>query len=410
MYIAALLAMTTLILMSQMVVGHTSVGNKVVLQLGGREPQIDGLRGVCATAVALHHFVFFAYWHATGTWAMPEAMHFFYTAGKGGVAVFFLICAYLFWGRLARNATFREFDWGRFLENRIRRLVPMYVVAMTAALVIVGLVDQGFEFRVPPHLLAVQVLQSYSFDFLHSPEFNGSFIAYAAIGVSWSLKYEWCFYASLPVISLIQIRRYWQVGLPLILAANELLIHQKWVDYFLYGSIAYELVRYPIVRRFCGTHAAGLLSIGGILLTCRYAEDVQGGWPALALSAAFLPIAGGNDWLGLLSMRGTRFLGAISYSLYLLNVIVEAQVVRFLPVNLASANVVVIAISMSVVLMLLVAISYVTYSCIEVRFQKAKVTSQATPKMSAAPREPGLQPLPVEQAAPPQAAAAREGP
>jgi peptidoglycan/LPS O-acetylase OafA/YrhL len=47
---------------------------------------------------------------------------------------------------------------------------------------------------------------------------------------------------------------------------------------------------------------------------------------ALALFLAFVPVAGGNDWLGILSRPELRYVGAFSYSMYLTNMLVLSRI------------------------------------------------------------------------------------
>ena len=251
----------------------------------------------------------------------------------------------------------------------------MYVVAMTAAVLIVGFADQCFKLRLPPTQLLVQTIQAYTFNFLNSPQYNGSFIAFAAISVSWSLAYEWMFYASLPLICLSGLRRYWFVGLPLALMLNKFVFHFQWIPYFICESLVYELSRFEYIRKKCSYLIFGVLSAAGFLLTFYYGKSLGGSLCAIALSTAFLPIAAGNDWGGVLSNSGIRVIGAISYSIYLLNIIVEAQFAPFLPKALISSNIFIITMFMTLGMMVLLLISYFTYSFIEFPFLNKKKTS-----------------------------------
>ena len=96
--------------------------------------------------------------------------------------------------------------------------------------------------------------------------------------------------------------------------------------YFAYGCTAREVSQHPCARRLAKTPIAALVSIALVASTCYVtnSEELALGLPVLALSIAFLLIDAGNDWFGLLRSRGARLAGACSYSIYLINVIVQA--------------------------------------------------------------------------------------
>lgn len=59
---------------------------------------IDGLRGFLALGVLFHHSVITYFYYLKGSWDVPPSRlaTFF---GQGGVAMFFMVTAFLFWNR-----------------------------------------------------------------------------------------------------------------------------------------------------------------------------------------------------------------------------------------------------------------------------------------------------------------------
>lgn len=337
-----------------------------ISDLGNREPHIDGLRGLCALLVAAHHLAYYYVWVRTGEWQIRYDDHVLRTMGKVAVAIFFLICAYLFWGKVslaARNR--RTIDFLALLRNRLWRLSPMYAFAMAAAILVVGLGGEGFRLHQSYSQTLEQTVQAFGYCFFGIPIYNGSFLAYAAIGVSWSLRYEWLFYLSLPLLSSFNMPRLWFITLPALIVINECCTQFDYVEYFAYGGIAYELSRLKAVRRaLSGRLFDGVSLLGLGWVTWHYNDpDIARGLAPLLLSAAFLPIAAGASWFGALNRNGFRFVGSVSYSLYLLHCVVLfiAQ-----PALRAVGNAALAQLVLNVALLLvIVVLSFVTYATIE---------------------------------------------
>jgi peptidoglycan/LPS O-acetylase OafA/YrhL len=94
------------------------------------------------------------------------------------------------------------------------------------------------------------------------------------------------------------------------------------VEYFAYGGIAYELTRSPSARAvLTGPLPQGLSLAGALLINTVFDESgLESGLAPFLLFLCFLPVAAGASWFGLLHNSGARVAGAISYSLYLLNI------------------------------------------------------------------------------------------
>src|SRR3954467_5416037 len=82
---------------------------------------IDGLRGLLATSVLIHHATCLRTWHLTGSW--KAASPFFNNCGSYAVTMFFFITGFLFWSKLQRNP---RPAIGPHLRSRIARLGPAY--------------------------------------------------------------------------------------------------------------------------------------------------------------------------------------------------------------------------------------------------------------------------------------------
>lgn len=290
----------------------------------GRFVVLDGLRGYLAFFVFLHHA---AVWHVflrTGAWKAPEG-NLYNQLGQLGVALFFMITGFLFFGKLLDGRT-KGVDWLRLYVSRVLRLLPLYLLAL-AAVVAVTFVLSGGRLLQEPLALAKALVCWASFTVLGSPDLNGveGSIRIMA-GVTWSLPYEWFFYLVLPMMALtLRIRTpLYALGLAgaglywLLFRCPEIFL----ACMFLGGMVAAGLVRLPRFGVVARSVPATCLLLALPILLVAFWPSVDGVAPLLLLSVVFAILAGGNDLFGLLSLPVSRLLGEISYSLYLLHGIV----------------------------------------------------------------------------------------
>lgn len=302
-------------------------GRACFAHMGSRASQIDGLRGFSALLVAAHHLVYVMRFTTFGAWKIARADHVLESMGKASVAYFFLICAYLFWGKMTRpDLRLDRAFLLHFARGRIRRLLPLYLFAMAFALLVVGYIGEGGQLRQDGAETIVQILRSISFSFFGTPSFNGSFLTSAATGVSWSLRYEWVFYVVLPAFILMRFDRLWFVTLPGLVVVNAIFFRYAYVDYFAYGAITCELAKPntscdAVLSKISRPMMDVLSILPALFVLCAFTGDeIAFGSPAPMLALSFLAIVRGADWCGLLRSDATRFIGAISYSVYLLNI------------------------------------------------------------------------------------------
>ena len=100
---------------------------------------IDGLRGILAFSVFLHHSVIWYYFLRTDDWSHPPSRiysHF----GPSSVAMFFMITAFLFYSKLL-DAKKRGMDWGKLYLGRLRRIMPLYIFVVLLVFIVVGVLS-----------------------------------------------------------------------------------------------------------------------------------------------------------------------------------------------------------------------------------------------------------------------------
>jgi len=84
-----------------------------------RYPTVDGLRGYLAFFVFLHHTVITYFYIATGEWRVPPS-NLFTQLGQASVSLFFMITAFLFYGKVLDNKN-GSIDWLKFFVGRLMR-------------------------------------------------------------------------------------------------------------------------------------------------------------------------------------------------------------------------------------------------------------------------------------------------
>ena len=116
--------------------------------------------------------------------------------GQTSVALFFMITAFLFWGRvLSRRG---GLDLMAFLVSRLFRLYPAYLVMLGLLLAVTyGFVtpEQRANAGLWPQLASWMLFTVFGAPNLNGLPDTGMVVAW----VTWSLPYEWLFYLALPV-------------------------------------------------------------------------------------------------------------------------------------------------------------------------------------------------------------------
>lgn len=297
-----------------------------------RYRSIDGLRGYLALGVFLHHAVLWQGYRVSGAWTQPPSA-LYANAGKGSVALFFMITAFLFFGRLL-DARTRPIDWTRLFFGRLTRLAPAYLVMLALLLIVVAVMTHG-RLQVDASTLLGSLKDWLLFTIPGRPDLNGlARTEIAVAGVTWSLPYEWMFYAALPLLMLLTGQR---PGLaPLLVpaaACSALLVWRPSIGNlmpFAVGIAAAYGSRWAPMQRFARTPAASAVTlvslIGGFCLPTSALSPLPQGLQAMA----FVLIAAGNDVFGALASRLSIRLGEPAYSVYLLHGLVLFVAFQFI--------------------------------------------------------------------------------
>ncbi len=308
-----------------------------------RVTTLDGLRGLLAVSVVISHCLFFRTAAITGVHD-PGLPRFYEQLGVAPVTLFFLITGFLFWQKLRQR---RRIAYFRFVSNRLARLGPAYWAACALFFLMVAAASAN-SLRVPASTLASQIAAWLSF-VAAGHDINALDGARYWLGQVWTLRLEWCFYLSLPLLGWFA-RSFWRIfvlfgvacgayaflpALPVSGVAAMLVTFLH--DYarmfccaFIFGiAAATEPVDRLEKRLFTGATASILSCV--LVVLVLFVTPARYGW--LESSLLFLPflcVSRGNTWFGLLTLPGTQVLGRISYSIYLVHSLVVVLGIRAL--------------------------------------------------------------------------------
>jgi peptidoglycan/LPS O-acetylase OafA/YrhL len=328
----------------------------------GRFEMIDGLRGWLALGVFFTHAANSYFYHAEGKWD-SSSTPFYQTTGYVGVALFFMITAFLFWSRvLAEDG---RTDIAALYRSRVRRIVPMYIASVLMVMLIVAAIT-GFSLKVSPVTLLKQLRGWFSFGFAYAGPLNGFEDAHMINAVYWTLAFEWMFYLSLPFLSLFSR---WPLFI-LLFGLGLYYGNQAPVTLnFLFGALAAVLARQSLFGRRLTRRWIALVPLAA-LCTVFYLKLNYGIAFSVLLFVFFVFVVAGNSFFGVLRWRGSRFLGCTSYSIYLVHCLVLFVAIRALDayVPVASLDPLQYWAAVAVIAAGVVLLSAVTYRFVEYPF------------------------------------------
>jgi len=321
---AAALFAAMLALMASPLFSRADIGSPVS-RTHQRLEALEGLRGFLALSVATHHGIIYYDFFRSGQWRAPPSA-LFNQLGQASVGLFFIITAYLFWGKALRAQGVKGFIV--LLTGRLFRIAPVYCFLMFLASV-ASLMATGFLLRETMQTLFSEGIRNFAFGIFSVTFFNGANIPHLFAGVTWTLVYEWRFYLLLPLVALLTRRRSLEVIIASLLSTSFI----SWwtsdreigvITLFLWGILCAAAKRYNVF----GGHPLWLYSsISFLAFSAAYllcAETFTSPIPAALLGVGFYAILCGGNIFGLLNLKSAKRLGAISYDLYLVHGLIFA--------------------------------------------------------------------------------------
>jgi peptidoglycan/LPS O-acetylase OafA/YrhL len=334
---------------------------------------LDGLRGFAALSVFAFHVVVTHGYIATGAWEPPTSP-FYALLGPVSVSLFFMITGFLFWTKLLSAAG--GGSWRTLYVGRLFRIAPMYLFAVLVMLVIV-LAKTEFVLREPLGDVVGAAAQWLALGIVNlQPDVNGYPATHVLAGVTWTISYEWAFYASLLATVVVARSR---AHLPLVAAALVLCLAGKslldssvlgFAALFLSGMTVASLLHakktLALSNRLGSALALACLLLIFVPSPLNAERSGYGTFATLLLAGFFHCVCSGATLFGLLTARAAQRLGSISYSVYLLQGIVLTLVFAVPPLRefamRAPANYWLVGLLGAC---LLIAMAGVTFVCVE---------------------------------------------
>jgi exopolysaccharide production protein ExoZ len=300
-----------------------------------RMAALEGLRGVAAFLVVIHHYVNWVI-----DYTQPGSLQALVYGvaghlGATGVQLFFVLSGFLIHFILMS----RPQKYGPFLKRRIVRVVPLAWFCISLALFIMFMRGR-YEVPAMTGNIWIDIIGNY----LLIP---GIFPALALYQVTWTLSYEMLFYAVCPLLVMMyQAFRLTSLArvaislsfVPLIFWLSR---YHFSVAYFVVGVLVAEAL--PLLKRhdrlaFFTNLAAIFYAVPMIIWNqfiagelARYPLETKGIWTIMQqfcfLGPAFFLLVAATvgpekSLARILALTPIRFIGAISYSLYLTHILV----------------------------------------------------------------------------------------
>ncbi|SEB00861.1 acyltransferase family protein [Leifsonia sp. 21MFCrub1.1] len=318
---------------------------------GGRLAALDGLRGIAAVVVLLHHAMYTNpdFPGAPGTGSAPTGSAMWWisytplklaTAGVESVVVFFVLSGLVVTLPVIRK---RGFDWVAYFPRRaVRLLVPVMASVVLAAVWVMAIPQVSTQPK--GTWLSNSSTPSFSWEYIVK--------AWDLLGGDgqinnplWSLRWELLFSLALPIfaVAALAVRKWWMGGLAAACALTYLGVHAdsgalQYLPAFFVGAVL--AVRLDAVRNLADrinshwyrhpTWAA--LTIASLLLLIApwlvgpnvgdltEVEPILKGMVPLAAAGLVVVVLGWKPLHALFETRPVQFSGTISFSLYLVHV------------------------------------------------------------------------------------------
>lgn len=287
----------------------------------GYRPEVDGLRAFAVIPVLIFHAGISGF-----------------SGGFVGVDVFFVISGFLISKIILTEVESGTFSFGNFYERRVRRILPALILVIFVSLV------AGYFLSLPDQLASTStsaIAAIFAISNVYFWDQSGYFSPASEFSMflhTWSLGVEEQFYFILPPVLILlhrmraNLRFVIKIVLPLAFLVSLWLSYEKpSVAFFLLPARVWELgigaaLAAGVVPKITSKATSqAVAAIGLLMIMGSVALIDEGmafpGWAALFPclgAAAVIHCASFENTVGkLLSLPPIRFIGLISYSLYL---------------------------------------------------------------------------------------------
>lgn len=287
----------------------------------GRNIVLDGFRGLLAPSVMFHHMFVRRDMQLPATERVPSTT-VFWLLGPMAVTLFFYLTCALFWPRAG------VLDPYRFYVRRILRLAPMILVMAYVLAVVAGVF--GPERNVSSARLLRELSAFLTLGLVIPRWINGVRVDKIYAEVLWTLQIETLFYILYPLLSTVRKvpKLFWfGIGLfPLYILILKFdgVTHVEERSPLPFVAIFSFWLGLAVVTlwdkyKFTWLQARPWGIVTPLAALASTSLHLVGYQACILMMVAFLPVLAGNDLFGLLRWAPLRWLGAISYGMYLMH-------------------------------------------------------------------------------------------
>lgn len=346
-------------------------------EISGRFENLDGLRGLLAINVFFQHAATNYFYYQTGIWEIVKVKFYRYLGGEA-VILFLIMTSFLYWSKMIAQKG--EIDEGYLYRSRFLRLAPMYIFC--AGIIVFSIFIQS-HFNIDYKQTAKDIFSWLTVGLITTQSVNNYSVLPINAGIHWTLHFEWFFYLLLPILAIF-LRRGKMIFMALPLVFYALSSDQRgyWAIFF-FGIMAAHIYKgYPDSNFFKEKWGSVVALVGLVMVYFMNYKPFSFSQYIVSM-VVFLSFVYGADLFGFLKTYVAKFLGTLSYSIYLIHGIVLFGVLGsvdyFVPVNYLSPFAFWFFCAISGILTVIV--SAVTYRYIEYPFIKMiRNSKQETPK------------------------------
>lgn len=282
----------------------------------GRFETLDGLRGFLAINVFFQHAVTSYFYFQTGVWEIVN-IRFYRHLGGEAVILFLIMTSFLYWSKMIAQKG--EVDEGYLYRSRFLRLAPMYIFC--AGLIVFSILIQS-HFDIDIKQTSKDILSWLTVGLITTQSVNHISVLPVNAGIHWTLHFEWIFYLILPILAIfLRSRKMLIMALPLVFYALSSDQRGYWAIFF-FGIIAAHIYKGYNKVPFFEKKVSSLVPLSGLVLIYFMGYKPYS-FSQYAISLiVFLAFVYGSDLFGLLKSQVAKFLGTLSYSIYLIHGII----------------------------------------------------------------------------------------
>lgn len=309
--------MPILVLFSAFFVKKLPFYKEVLSEEGqGRFESLDGLRGILAINVLFQHAATSWFYFQTGVWEIVN-IRFYRHLGGEAVIIFLIMTSFLYWSKMIAQKG--EVDEGYLYRSRFLRLAPMYIFC--AGLIVFSvLIQSGLDIDMKQTIK--DILSWLTVGLITTQSVNNVNIIPINAGIHWTLHFEWFFYLMLPILAIfLRNKKMIVLSMPLVFYALSSPDRGYWAIFFFGIMAAHIYSNYPNLKIF-DKRILNILPILGVILVYLMNYKPYSFSQYFVSMGVFLCFVYGADLFGFLKSLTAKFLGTLSYSIYLIHGIV----------------------------------------------------------------------------------------